>query len=1313
MSMSFSPTPAETALVGQIFAQADTSKLGILQGDDAVRIFGGAKVPPTVLGEIWNIADDDQNGWLSRKGTAVALRLIGWAQKGEKVTKELVHKPGPIPVVEGLSSVSVHHTGMSIPKSPPPGTGLPSITQADKTKFHNMFLKAGPVNGLLSADQARDIFVKSKLPNDTLLRIWNLADTQDRGTLDATDFALGMYFIQALMHKAITNLPESLPPGLYQQAQLPIASLSQNLTGTRSPNQSSFPQNRVPVQPQYTGQAASILQPQSTGMAVQQQSTGMLQAPNASLSAPKRIPPTLPARPSASQVGNGAFGGAGSLSSNWDVTAEEKANADRYFVTLDSTKQGFIEGDVAVPFMLESKLPDDVLAHIWDLSDLHNNGRLTRDCFAVAMHLIQKKLGGGELPTTVPQSLIPPAMRATGSYPFSPPSTGPPPSRAPAQMAPEPTKDLFSFDDSPPASATSNGPFDVSIQATGSQPSAFSSPAPPATFSDPFGSSSGRDLLSDDDGSESTPALHDRSAEVGNAQNQLNSTNRSLETVKAERTNVDDALANQAVQLSSLQTQLSVAKAAYETETKALAALKERHTTQSAEIQKARQELITAESDLSALRVEKVEIEGAFMRDKEEARELHRKMVEASKDAETLRAETEKAKKDAKQQKGLLAIAKKQLSSKEADRAKAEKELEETNAEVAAARKEREEAEAELEKYISSPPVVGSPVDTSASLLPERAASADSLAFAAAQPLPTTPEPLSPSGITTKSTNPFERLAMSGSPRPQSPFLPFANAAINTPPIGESKPAEEPAEKTNGDISDDDPFGFLRMNDTAVESPPQPLSGTETPKGVPPTSLVISPVASDSVSPPTTANELFSTPPSTAPLPAESSPLRQTTLDAVSKFPDIDGFVPVATSITEGKKAAEPSETDLGSSLKELEVEDSDSDSEEEDEVPLATLQKRMSADIDTIAGSKSKATSPPSASFDDIFDTESTPAASPTSVQKTDAFGLPIKENGDTSDLFGSQTQPGSTVSQVPSTTEAGVNAFDEAMGKLSPTSPSVPAQFSSFDAAFEDNFDFVAAGGTSFTSTPTANGHATSTGDSFDNLFVSQSASGPPTASAPQVPPTSLAPSTPPRPSNNQPTTGPSFDEVFSGFGSSPSLTLDGSNSRAPDMISAAKPATQNTEMSRNPTIETTSSPRSSDLGSTSPPPRQKSPPPRTASPKPPRQRPSTGSSIRDGHEKPDKKEPPPTRTSKLSIRLPFGRKKKNQEAPPIPPPSQMLTPPQEEPREDTPAADDDVEAVKQLTDMGFSRSQAVEALEKYGYDIPRALNSLLGQA
>ena len=89
---NFTPSPAELALVTQIFLKADPQKHGILTGDAALKVFGGARLLPTVLGQIWSIADEDNNGWLPKKGVAVAVRLMGWAQKGEKVTQALVNK---------------------------------------------------------------------------------------------------------------------------------------------------------------------------------------------------------------------------------------------------------------------------------------------------------------------------------------------------------------------------------------------------------------------------------------------------------------------------------------------------------------------------------------------------------------------------------------------------------------------------------------------------------------------------------------------------------------------------------------------------------------------------------------------------------------------------------------------------------------------------------------------------------------------------------------------------------------------------------------------------------------------------------------------------------------------------------------------------------------------------------------------------------------------------------------------------------------------------------------------------------------------
>jgi hypothetical protein len=96
-----------------------------------------------------------------------------------------------------------------------------------------------------------------------------------------------------------------------------------------------------------------------------------------------------------------------------------------------------------------------------DLADLNNDGRLTRDGFAVALHLIQGKLGGKDIPATLPASLTPPSMR-TATVPASSPFQ-PPPS--------ESLKDLI-WDDSPSSSATSQpqrtGPF--SPQSTFSPP---------------------------------------------------------------------------------------------------------------------------------------------------------------------------------------------------------------------------------------------------------------------------------------------------------------------------------------------------------------------------------------------------------------------------------------------------------------------------------------------------------------------------------------------------------------------------------------------------------------------------------------------------------------------------------------------------------------------------------------------------------------------------------------------------------------------------------------------------------------------------
>jgi hypothetical protein len=81
--MPFVPTPAEVALVNQLFLRGDTQKLNALTGDKAVSILKASNLPEATLGDIWVIGDPENNGFLTRAGAAKVVRLIGWAQHGE------------------------------------------------------------------------------------------------------------------------------------------------------------------------------------------------------------------------------------------------------------------------------------------------------------------------------------------------------------------------------------------------------------------------------------------------------------------------------------------------------------------------------------------------------------------------------------------------------------------------------------------------------------------------------------------------------------------------------------------------------------------------------------------------------------------------------------------------------------------------------------------------------------------------------------------------------------------------------------------------------------------------------------------------------------------------------------------------------------------------------------------------------------------------------------------------------------------------------------------------------------------------------
>nr|KAF6474556.1 intersectin 1 [Rousettus aegyptiacus] len=85
----------------------------------------------------------------------------------------------------------------------------------------------------------------------------------------------------------------------------------------------------------------------------------------------------------------------------WAITVEERAKHDQQFHSLKPIS-GFITGDQARNFFFQSGLPQPVLAQIWALADMNNDGRMDQVEFSIAMKLIKLKLQGYQLPPALP-----------------------------------------------------------------------------------------------------------------------------------------------------------------------------------------------------------------------------------------------------------------------------------------------------------------------------------------------------------------------------------------------------------------------------------------------------------------------------------------------------------------------------------------------------------------------------------------------------------------------------------------------------------------------------------------------------------------------------------------------------------------------------------------------------------------------------------------------------------------------------------------------------------------------------------------------
>ncbi|KAF3072041.1 Actin cytoskeleton-regulatory complex protein PAN1 [Trichoderma lentiforme] len=333
----------------------------------------------------------------------------------------------------------------------------------------------GDGSATMSGEKARDLLIRSKLDGEALSHIWTLADTTRAGQLYFPEFALAMYLCNLkLTGKTLPpTLPDHVKnevssmvdiigfsvadegPSTSQAANVPTIEqpkpqppppsnsqlLQAQMTGfpgQQQPQQQGFGGQSQGLQPQPTGYA-NLQNPQPTGfngplpplppMPTGYGGPGGMVAPlNAQptgvpgqwglVNAPASGLPNIDAlqarmMPQAGREG-GTFTTAG-LQGNavipWAITKEEKTRYDALFKAWDGLRKGYIGGDTAIEIFGQSGLEKPDLERVWTLADHGNKGRLNLDEFAVAMHLIYRKLNGYPMPNVLPPELVPPSTR--------------------------------------------------------------------------------------------------------------------------------------------------------------------------------------------------------------------------------------------------------------------------------------------------------------------------------------------------------------------------------------------------------------------------------------------------------------------------------------------------------------------------------------------------------------------------------------------------------------------------------------------------------------------------------------------------------------------------------------------------------------------------------------------------------------------------------------------------------------------------------------------------------------------------------------
>ncbi|XP_043521564.1 intersectin-1 isoform X12 [Frieseomelitta varia] len=437
---------------------------GVVTGEQAKEFLLKSQLPPVILGQIWALSDTDSDGKMDINEFSIACKLINLKLRGFEIPKTL-----PSTLVQSLKSLSASDANVTNltngAANIPPQNNVASLVnlsgppQVPVQPLISGMPMAGsvprpligppPANGPLPGHAIRPVSPMT-LPGANFSPATSGPPPKPAPpSFPNSPVAAGISPIKVAPVSATAVVPPGQPMQSMTTSAMDLLDLEFSGMPAIAPiapiNTTPVPMaafgmaQTMPMQPlSCTSMVAPItgstmvpsIAPISTGTGVSTPPVVGLPLVSATTASGTLVngviaqtpvststPLSTTARPPSidrvgsvdSQHSQHSIGSPQSV--EWAVPHQTKLKYTQLFNTWDRTRSGFLSGPQARNIMVQSQLPQQILAQIWALADMDSDGRLSCDEFVLAMHLCDIAKLGEKIPTTLPIELIPPAFR--------------------------------------------------------------------------------------------------------------------------------------------------------------------------------------------------------------------------------------------------------------------------------------------------------------------------------------------------------------------------------------------------------------------------------------------------------------------------------------------------------------------------------------------------------------------------------------------------------------------------------------------------------------------------------------------------------------------------------------------------------------------------------------------------------------------------------------------------------------------------------------------------------------------------------------